>query len=990
MSLCESASLLSQYRYILHKDYNAQRLFELSDLLDRLFPSLELDQYFMPDESGGARPSGPRAVMASNSAPTTAELNAAGVGYHVNPGADIPSDSRSTPLRPRALTGTSNDNPRAAKRRMNNMTTAEEHGHAETPSDVFMNTSPHLGERASSTMRSAYGHNYGHAPDVPHGSPATPFGPAETRTYPMLPPVRPSNTVFSARLPPIHSAPATPAASVASLCHATDAYHQSTPQLPTLITGAASRALTTPVRPPNRADMPLGMVSGYAPTAPSTPVHTTAAMHGRLVLSSPAPSLASCVAPAPPSHAVEGNGPAHAKSNASTFYKMAPAVYKATTASVPSASGSRPLPRPTRIPSPTLGAAFDPRALNPPRIARPSSPHVIQLLSSSPPEIHTIFGPSRGTGEPKLEDADNDDVEEYESERDGGDQDSDAGDTDDNMDDELKQWKATHPTSLYLGGPPSIKPETCRRALSKNRHGNHKQLWEEALILKYYFSSPLPSDMLKCALLPPKNPGKNAKYHASIGKLRENVFHFARGESSLHQMLRDVANTYTQIRAFNQLTGGNFNLERPDDDLLFEINPRIHALQPRCDLLKTFHGWRYICYSRGGQNSWYSQLHAHLQNHPTYASIQMHNRTISPAPPRIGAGNGSRSGPRASGSTHGGSRHGARGGAPKPAAPGRDKGKGRAKSEALPDPTLQNSAVEGSESSLPSAPSSTTISEGPTSMSGTRTRSSAPTDPQVPLHITSHKPATRHGGKHTSSSFPESRTTNSPNDISQATAIEVIRQTQASKREFNEQVVVLKKEIDKAKIALLTREQEKSEHFREKAHELEVARLALEQAKTHALIESQRQEQHERFLLAVRDRGRKGEGDTVYDNANRRIHELMHGGPTLAPVRVRDLAALNSPSHSGTGASVLPPSGSAVEPYGHPSTSFGGSPRLPTPSAGSSSSAPPSRPHDQPEYDGEGEPPEWWGSTRTHPNVSSLFTTHYDHDLLRNDPDFDV
>ncbi|KAG8702913.1 hypothetical protein FRC08_003171 [Ceratobasidium sp. 394] len=1026
MSLSESAVLLSQYQYILQKDYSIQRILELSNILDRFFPSLEPDFYFMADERR----------------PTAAELNAAGIGYHPDTGADVSYDTRPTPLRPRALTGTSNDNPRATKRRMNNPTHAQEHGHTETPSDVFinhpqyageranfappaygqaqsyaresvrgqtgmpvgnmyinvsqhsreragnlahhvpeqarvradtplnnvyMNASPHLGEYASNVTRSAYGHNYDRPPEMSHGSPAMPFGPAETRAYPMLPPPQPPKTQGLARLPPIYSAPPTPTASVASLHPAADAYHQSAPPSTARVAGTVPRASTTPVRPPLHADAPPGMASGHPSTAPSTPVRTMAGISSGSALPSHAP-LASRVAPGPPTHAAKRAQPSVQAPVTSTAYQAAPGMRNPVTPSGRNTSGPRPLPAPARIASPALGAAYGAHAIRQPKLARPASPPVI-LLSSSPPELDAVFGP-RGRGEPKLEGADNEDVNAYAPGSGNANRNSNVGGAHVEMVPDVKAWKVTHPKSLYPGGPPFVTPEARDLMLSTSRVGWARALWEEHLIIVFYFSGPAPNAELESALLAPKGSGKNAKYDASIEELCTDVFNGSRTESSIHAMLRDICSTFVHIRTFNHVTGGNFDLTRPDNELIYEINPRIHQLLPKYPELKDFNGWQYICYSRGGPNSWLSLLHNHLKSHPTYSRVIMRSGVVSPRPERIGAGNGSRSAGRASdgasgsGSVPGGSR-----GVPKPPVPGEGKGKGRSTSV---DPTWQNSAVEGSESSLPSAPSSTTVSDKLTSMSGARTSSSAPTDSAA------HKSVARRSGTHASPSIPESRNTNSPNDISQATAIEVLRETQASKREFNEQVVVLKKQLDKAKIALLTREQEKSEHFREQAHELERARLTLEQAKTRALIESQRLEQQERLLLAVRDRGRQGDNDAVYDDANRRIQELMKIGST--PIHIEDVPALE-PSGPSAGAPAPPPSGSVVDTRGHPSTSSAAVSPSQMPCAGSSSNVPPPQPcgasppasgssaptlkpadfNDPFEYPGESSPPEWWG-----------------------------
>ncbi|KAG8709506.1 hypothetical protein FRC08_018303 [Ceratobasidium sp. 394] len=185
MSLSESAVLLSQYQYILQKDYSIQRILELSNILDRFFPSLEPDFYFMADESF-RYPEMAHAHSERESwgqTPTAAELNAAGIGYYPSTGADVSYEARPTPLRPRALTGTSNDNPRATKRRMNNPVHTQEHGQTETPSDVFINHLQYAGERAN-LVPPAYGPAQGYAQEsvrtqtgMPVGNVCTVLGP---------------------------------------------------------------------------------------------------------------------------------------------------------------------------------------------------------------------------------------------------------------------------------------------------------------------------------------------------------------------------------------------------------------------------------------------------------------------------------------------------------------------------------------------------------------------------------------------------------------------------------------------------------------------------------------------------------------------------------------------------------------------------------------------------------------------------------------------
>ncbi|KAG9090621.1 hypothetical protein FS749_000412 [Ceratobasidium sp. UAMH 11750] len=122
-------------------------------------------------------------------APTAGELNAAGVGY-VNHGSDTSSDTRSTTHRPRALTGTSNDNLRAAKRHtndmtrnevrtqvampLNNMPTGPSHFRGQVPSrDAYVYPAPHPGEWAQHCVRPTYGHPQSRAPEITQSHPDT-------------------------------------------------------------------------------------------------------------------------------------------------------------------------------------------------------------------------------------------------------------------------------------------------------------------------------------------------------------------------------------------------------------------------------------------------------------------------------------------------------------------------------------------------------------------------------------------------------------------------------------------------------------------------------------------------------------------------------------------------------------------------------------------------------------------------------------------------
>ncbi|KAG8696285.1 hypothetical protein FRC08_007258 [Ceratobasidium sp. 394] len=352
-----------------------------------------------------------------------------------------------------------------------------------------------------------------------------PPGPAETRAYPMLPPSHPPKVQGSARLPPIYSAPPTPATSVASLHPATDVYCESAPPSTARVASTAPRASTTPVRPPLHGGAPLGMASNHPSTAPSTPVRTMMGIPNKSALPSHAPRLASRAAPAPPTHVVKGQEHAYAQPNvrapaAPTAYQAMPGIRNPVTPSGRSASGPRPLPFPARIASPALGAAYGTHAVHPSKLARPSSPPVIQLLSSSPPELDAVFGPPRGREEPKLEGVDDKGVKAYASGSGTVGRDSNMGSAHGDMVSDVKAWKAAHPSSLYPGGPPFVTPEACDKMLSTSRIKWGRDLWEECLIIQFYLLAPPPNKELEDALLPPKGSGKFAKYDASI----EEVF----------------------------------------------------------------------------------------------------------------------------------------------------------------------------------------------------------------------------------------------------------------------------------------------------------------------------------------------------------------------------------------------------------------------------------------------------------------------------------
>ncbi|KAG8776184.1 hypothetical protein FRC12_001055 [Ceratobasidium sp. 428] len=119
------AAVSQRYRSLPSYDYPLERLSQLSDLL-----SFVLVQH-MVDLSGGTGEGPPYGSDAYSRAPyhtpgahwtmagNPAELNAAGISYHIETGSETTSShSTSNSSRARALTASANDNPRAPKRRV--------------------------------------------------------------------------------------------------------------------------------------------------------------------------------------------------------------------------------------------------------------------------------------------------------------------------------------------------------------------------------------------------------------------------------------------------------------------------------------------------------------------------------------------------------------------------------------------------------------------------------------------------------------------------------------------------------------------------------------------------------------------------------------------------------------------------------------------------------------------------------------------------------
>ncbi|KAG9123365.1 hypothetical protein FRC07_015031 [Ceratobasidium sp. 392] len=827
MALSDSTpSYLSDYQRILNQDYGIQRILDLCDLLNRVFPS-DFEIYPMPDQIPIYSNRGVRA-------PTEAELNTAGALYLPDHGSNAPG-SYPTPLCPRALTGTLNDNPRATKRCGNNQARNDSPLRANVSSDNAFDAIPAVRGWLNHLLHQVNGHTQDHAPETHpyrhdnstnsnslnatndlrghvntstrptygHSQsratlksiyPATPT-PAATHGQTTLPSLRSLGIPFAPRLPPIVSAATTPTPSVVSPIH-------------------THRVLVP--QPPTRA-----LLAAHAPTLLAVPTPLTQAAQ-RVTQTADASKVC---APTVTSTSKPSNtialallDPKHLGSQRST---------------------------PIRIPSPGLGAAYTAHAMHSPMLPDPS----FQWMDydSSPPGFTEIFGPSPRRLEAERQDAmlDEDDGDYEEGELELVEMENDGPEPDGHYEwtlgNDYVSWKALHPRKLYPSGPPCVSEPIRIALLQEGRIGKYQELWEEGMTIQYYRYKIRPNLGICGALRPPTYQGKNPRYHITFKELREVHFLNAR------------------CNAINFIE--------------YDFN-RIY------NTLKTLNAWRYICYSRGGELSWMNTLHFH--------------GTISPPPACIGAPNaGSRSGCATAQDI-------APGSAPKTPAPNapalKKKSKGKGKTQA-PLKVPMNAAIEGSDSSLPSAPLSyaaSDISSISNSGSGSGSRTSAPTDvcsvSQGNLLSVPRKSVAARTGNWVLSSAPETRDDDETNETSQPMPAEIICKSQASKHELNKGVLTIRKEAEQGKLALLEREQEKSEEFRAQKHDLAVAHLELEQ-----------QSQLQGLLFQVLDRGREVAGADAHNSASRILQDMLESGASClhgssAPAVSRSTSVV--PSHS--------------------------------------------------------------------------------------------
>ncbi|KAG9090622.1 hypothetical protein FS749_000413 [Ceratobasidium sp. UAMH 11750] len=300
---------------------------------------------------------------------------------------------------------------------------------------------------------------------------------------------------------------------------------------------------------------------------------------------------------------------------------------------------------------------------------------------------------------------------------------------------------------------------------------------------------------------------------------------------------------YQQCMFFNEVNFIKYDFKRPDRDLLLEITPWIEHFKARFELLNTR---GFIAWSPEDEDHGFKGGNCEDGSYKDSSSQGSSSKKV--------------------------------------------KGKGKSSAPIVLD--LENTEVEGPVLSLPLATSSIGVPENSSSAPRTRSRSAAPTDINSYSRGDSlsvvRKSVPPRAGSRALSSAPETCDTDSAG-VSQAAAIEAIRETVANKRALNMQMVEVK-EADAGKLRLLEMEMENVKRARE-------------------------QESLRSFLIDVWKTGKQGEKDPAYERVNSLIVNVAeaavaqcHGlDVTGAGSRPSDAAPIEASSPPRVDNSRVPP-----------------------------------------------------------------------------------
>ncbi|KAG8722678.1 hypothetical protein FRC08_014423 [Ceratobasidium sp. 394] len=392
---------------------------------------------------------------------------------------------------------------------------------------------------------------------------------------------------------------------------------------------------------------------------------------------------------------------------------------------------------------------------------------------------------------------------------------------------------------------------------------------------------------LRDALKPPRKSGKNLIFRKSLVELHKK-FNEQRDLKALYGRLRCLCQTYLNIQIINQATGGSIDLSCPELELIHHLNAQIDVIRPHHDSLKYFGAWRYTAFVTGvGENTWFNRLH------------------------QIG-----RISPRGAAFWRGEDECAQPGASAKPAATKAKPAKVKGRVDSASKYQLSVDTIgEGSESSLPSAPSTRPSESSSQSFASSPATNSCASGRVVPRQPAPLRATGRRASTMGEQSTAESRATHSPEDPSQASRIELIREGRAA----GVQGV-------NSNLWLIQREQDMLLDLRGKGHELKARRVELEEAEMQARIHSERQKNHRDFLLQLRASGPQGDTDNLMaGTVNTMIVASLEASAQGAPFAPPTPAAVPRPATAASLAvtpSTVAPARSANKVRPNSSTYF--------------------------------------------------------------------
>ncbi|QRV92651.1 hypothetical protein RhiJN_20669 [Ceratobasidium sp. AG-Ba] len=413
-----------------------------------------------------------------------------------------------------------------------------------------------------------------------------------------------------------------------------------------------------------------------------------------------------------------------------------------------------------------------------------------------------------------------------------------------------------YPWAIYPGGPVLYLSADAKSQLFSARRSNCRWLLsEDMLIIEALFPllySKTAHKYLRRALQAVHKEGSKS-YSKPAVEISVDVFDNARIPSAIYNRIQHLCLTWQGVNALLALIGGSIDFTLPTPKLIKQLNDQIDYHQSRETLLKGLHGWTVImnCKSRDKSKSIQACMAQYLHGHPTYDPVAFRSGRLAPATSAavnfwinladsdsdseldLGAPAQLVAEPAAP-SIAPTLPHAPNTASTKPTS---NKGKGRAVPQAKQKPA-DNSAVEGSVSSLPSAPSSISerASTSSTPVTTPHSVSSGFVVPRQPVPPRTGSRPTASGRSTTSLD------THSPKDVSQALKLELIREARsAGDKGTSESAWLIKREQEMLSVA------------RSREHELKARQISIQETQANAEIDMKQKNQLVQMCLQIQN-----------------------------------------------------------------------------------------------------------------------------------------